>query len=733
MSELLTIELVKVDADLQAREALNADTVTAYAAHLIEGGELPPIVVFREGAFGEIWLGDGFHRRAAYVQAGRLAIPADVRKGSRRDAFLYALGANEEHGLRRTNADRRRAVTLALSDPELGKLGNRPIAKICKVSHPFVATVRAALSKPESSLDEIDLWEGERDPDAQVKRILDCADVAECEALLGAAGCVVRELLECSNHRQELRKIARAKLHADVAALFSLRVPGRREAALRRSQELALYEAGATGAEFDTLAKPAEWAKALQFKNLSKLDRMIGLIAQVLKVDSWGDVNNKPLLEALPDGCAFKGWVIAQCEKKAIVWAKEKAQHLGQDQAWPWPVVKEPEDVFEAQTEALATWIEATTEPELVRFWEWARVRTQYRYLESGYKAVDVWKDARIVRAARKAFNGAERESADCLSPDCEGFTCTALSRGEIGNVCWCCSISPVASAQLNDQTVQAIKTLIRRGLVTAADLSIEAAPVVEAPELETLPPAPVEAAPVVEAAPAYKVGWGADAEPAKRLCGRLQRAVKEDLTSAVDELKVAFTAWHVGRVVPSPLVKWVPAFDELGAWLDGRGSAHEVITAVRALVPALGAVTPPAVSDTDPPPPIAFADKDLWASAPLARAVIKSLTAYQGGCGKEDESLLKRALVQAAHWQTEKEPIPEGMPEEVLIVLQLAATEPASPQRVVDALAAACFAGPVALRWINNAEEDEPVKTTSPTGRAMKAIKDAELGAAAK
>lgn len=727
MSELLTIERVKVDADLQAREALNADTVTAYAAHLIEGGDLPPIVVFREGAFGEIWLGDGFHRRAAYVQAGRLAIPADVRKGSRRDAFLYALGANEEHGLRRTNADRRRAVTLALSDPELGKLGNRAIGKICKVSHPFVATVRAALSKPESSLDEIDLWDGERDPDAQVKRILDCADVAECEALLGAAGCVVRELLECSNHRQDLRKIARAKLHADVAALFSLRIPGRREAALRRSQELALYETGATGAEFDTLAKPAEWAKALQFKNLSKLDRMIGLIAQVLKVDSWGDVSNKPLFEALPDGCAYKVWVIAQCEKKAIVWAKEKAQHRGQDQAWPWPVVKEPVDVFEAQTEALATWIEATTEPELVRLWEWARVHTQFRYLESGYKAVDVWKDARIVQAARKAFNGAERESADCLSPDCEGFTCTALSRGEIGNVCWCCSISPVASAQLNDQTIQAIKTLIRRGLVTPADLGIEAAPVVEAPELETLPPAPVEAAPV-EAAPAYKVGWGDDAEPAKRLCGRLQRAVKEDLTSAFDELKVAFTAWQVGRVVPSPLVKWVPAFDELGAWLDGRGFANEVITAVQALVPALGAVTPPAVSDTDPPPPIAFADKDLWASAPLARQVIKYLLAWQSSGGTKG---LDRATIAAGAWSAENEAVPADMPSEILAVLK--AADSGSDIEIEEALQAACFGGPITLRWINNAEEDEPPKRTTPTGRAMQAIKDAELGAAAK
>ena len=48
MSELLTIEAVKVDADLQAREALNADTVTAYAAHLL--GMAPPPEIALEDA-----------------------------------------------------------------------------------------------------------------------------------------------------------------------------------------------------------------------------------------------------------------------------------------------------------------------------------------------------------------------------------------------------------------------------------------------------------------------------------------------------------------------------------------------------------------------------------------------------------------------------------------------------------------------------------------------------------
>ena len=47
MSELILLQLLQVDADHQAREGLNDETVAAYAAVLIEGGDLPPVVAFR--------------------------------------------------------------------------------------------------------------------------------------------------------------------------------------------------------------------------------------------------------------------------------------------------------------------------------------------------------------------------------------------------------------------------------------------------------------------------------------------------------------------------------------------------------------------------------------------------------------------------------------------------------------------------------------------------------------
>ena len=90
----------------------------------------------------EHWLGDGFHRYFGHKHAGRESILADIRQGTRRDAILFACGANSEHGLRRTNADKRKAVTLLLQDEEWSA---RKIAERCAVSPGFVDEVKRSL------------------------------------------------------------------------------------------------------------------------------------------------------------------------------------------------------------------------------------------------------------------------------------------------------------------------------------------------------------------------------------------------------------------------------------------------------------------------------------------------------------------------------------------------------------------------------------------------------------
>lgn len=130
--------------ELQSRAAINNDIVSEYAEAIKAGAEFPAVVVFNDGA--ENWLADGFHRFHAHNQAGKTSILADVRQGTMRDAILYSLGANGTHGLNRTNADKRKAVTTMLNDAEWANWSDGAIAKACSVSAMTVGRIRAEMT-----------------------------------------------------------------------------------------------------------------------------------------------------------------------------------------------------------------------------------------------------------------------------------------------------------------------------------------------------------------------------------------------------------------------------------------------------------------------------------------------------------------------------------------------------------------------------------------------------------
>src|SRR5690606_32244658 len=66
------------------------------------------------------------------------------------------VGANGQHGLRRSTADKRRCIELLLRDEEWGARSDRWIAKKCGVDNKTVAAARARLSPGEEfpQLDE---------------------------------------------------------------------------------------------------------------------------------------------------------------------------------------------------------------------------------------------------------------------------------------------------------------------------------------------------------------------------------------------------------------------------------------------------------------------------------------------------------------------------------------------------------------------------------------------------
>lgn len=142
---------IKFDERLQNRVKIDSETVKEYSDAIDAGVKLPDVTVFFDGS--DYWLADGFHRYHAHNQLGILEIGADVRNGTLREAILFSVGVNAAHGLRRTNADKRKAVETLLQDDEWSMWSDNEIAKRCNVSNHLVADVK------KSSLGENEVTE----------------------------------------------------------------------------------------------------------------------------------------------------------------------------------------------------------------------------------------------------------------------------------------------------------------------------------------------------------------------------------------------------------------------------------------------------------------------------------------------------------------------------------------------------------------------------------------------
>ena len=150
----IKLDSIRLDGGTQSRESIDQGVVTDYVDALRSDAQFPPITVFQDGQ--DVWLGDGFHRVAAMKQLGWKRVPADVKVGTLRDAILFSVGANAAHGLRRSNTDKRRAVTRLLQDEEWAQWSDREIASRCGVSNNFVSTLRRGQGSSLSSDDSED-------------------------------------------------------------------------------------------------------------------------------------------------------------------------------------------------------------------------------------------------------------------------------------------------------------------------------------------------------------------------------------------------------------------------------------------------------------------------------------------------------------------------------------------------------------------------------------------------
>lgn len=145
MPTVLSLAAIRLDDACQPRALTDLNLAGEYAQAMLQGAQFPPVVAFGDGSNG-YWLADGYHRWHAASIAGLETIDCDVRPGGRREAILHSVGANAEHGWRRTTEDKRRAVMTLLNDPEWRQWSDREIGRRCGVTGPFVASNRPAPS-----------------------------------------------------------------------------------------------------------------------------------------------------------------------------------------------------------------------------------------------------------------------------------------------------------------------------------------------------------------------------------------------------------------------------------------------------------------------------------------------------------------------------------------------------------------------------------------------------------
>lgn len=149
----IQLDGVRLDGGTQPREAFDESVLAEYAESMElddrgfvvdpSGQEWDPIVVYDDD--DQLWLADGFHRVRAARSRGINEFQARVIVGNLRDAIKFSLSANAKHGLRRTNADKRRAVERALQDSEWGAFSARALAELCAVSDYMVRQTRSQL------------------------------------------------------------------------------------------------------------------------------------------------------------------------------------------------------------------------------------------------------------------------------------------------------------------------------------------------------------------------------------------------------------------------------------------------------------------------------------------------------------------------------------------------------------------------------------------------------------
>ncbi len=140
---LISIDKITIDERLQHREILDEEMIAAIRDSVKRGEKIPAVILIYDGKTH--WMPDGHHRYYAHKAAGSDWIEAHIYDGDFRAAWLYSLGVNTLHGIRRSYGDLQRILEKAFADEEVAGSTTAVIAARLNCSESAVRKYRAEL------------------------------------------------------------------------------------------------------------------------------------------------------------------------------------------------------------------------------------------------------------------------------------------------------------------------------------------------------------------------------------------------------------------------------------------------------------------------------------------------------------------------------------------------------------------------------------------------------------
>lgn len=149
-AETISLKQIIRDERYQGRAQLCSETLADYKRLATESPDDPwpfddTCTLFRVDK--KLYLADGWHRVTVWEQLGRDAVSASIVDGTEQQLFEFICGANSRHALRRTQADCRRTVRLALQREAYRHASIASVATMCCVSRGLVKSVRSEMER----------------------------------------------------------------------------------------------------------------------------------------------------------------------------------------------------------------------------------------------------------------------------------------------------------------------------------------------------------------------------------------------------------------------------------------------------------------------------------------------------------------------------------------------------------------------------------------------------------